>query len=125
MSYYTERHKIRNPIEKTYEIGFAKYDMLLNTCQKFFENIAWRFPDYGDIDKCTGIDERRLVGFLICEIPDLYGLNWWNIAYTIDSLGYVQEHMDEFHVFAIFDFIEFIYANCRNIYARKKISALL
>ena len=45
MSYYTERHKIRKPIQKTYQIELMEYDVLLNICEKFYENIAWRFPN--------------------------------------------------------------------------------
>ena len=40
MGYYTERHGLRKPIQKTYEISYEMYAVLFDCCEKYLENIA-------------------------------------------------------------------------------------
>ena len=61
MRYYTERNGMRVPIDKTYLINQDMYTPLLNCCKKYFDNLAWKFPDecpdgYG----CGGSDLENL-----------------------------------------------------------------
>ena len=44
MPYYTERHGMRSPISKTYIINPTMYGLLLNCCEKYYDNIAWKYP---------------------------------------------------------------------------------
>ena len=119
MSYYTERHKIRTTIQKNYEINLMEYDVLLNVCEKYYENIAWRFPyNNGNLDLCLGLDSEKMVRYFWYEIPDLYGLDFHTIAYAMDNCFHIKDHPEKFQAFAIFDLIEFIYDNCRDIYAK-------
>ena len=119
MSYYTERHKIRTTIQKNYDIDLMEYDVLLNVCEKYYENIAWRFPyNNGNLDLCLGLDLEKMVRYFWYEIPDLYGLDFHTIAYAMNNCFHIKDHPEKFQAFAIFDLIEFIYDNCRDIYAK-------
>lgn len=119
MSYYTERHKMRTPMHRTYKIELMEYDVLLNVCEKYYENIAWRFPNNnGNLDSCLGIDSEKMVRYFWYEIPDLYGLDFHTIAYAMDNCFYIKDNPEKFQAFAIFDLIEFIYDNCKDIYAK-------
>lgn len=119
MSYYTERHKMRKLRRKTYQIDLMEYDVLLNVCEKYYENIAWRFPyNNGNLDVCLGLDSEKMVRFFWYEIPNLYGLECHTIASAMDNCFDIEEHPERFQAFAIFDLIEFIYDNCKDIYAK-------
>jgi hypothetical protein len=56
---YTERHGMRQSIERTEIINPAVYNLLLECCQQYYKNIAKKFLNY---DGC-GIDERKLGNF--------------------------------------------------------------
>lgn len=56
MSYYTQRHGLRQPVEKTYDITYEMYAMLFDCCEKYFENIACKYPEEcPDGNGCCGI----------------------------------------------------------------------
>ena len=40
MVYYTERNGMRKPIERTYDISTDKYALLLDCCEKYYNNLA-------------------------------------------------------------------------------------
>lgn len=44
MAYYTERHGLRKPVVKTYDISIEKYALLLHCCEKYYDNLAWKYP---------------------------------------------------------------------------------
>lgn len=44
MAYYTERHGMRRPVAKTYDITVEKYALLFQCCEKYYDNIAWKYP---------------------------------------------------------------------------------
>lgn len=61
MSYYTERHGMRAPIEQTYEIDTSRYAVLFGCCEKYYDNIAWKYPkECDDGLGCCGLDKDRL-----------------------------------------------------------------
>lgn len=110
---------MRTPIHKTYKINLMEYDVLLNICEKYYENIAWRFPyNNGNLGLCLGLDSEKMVRYFWYEIPDLYGLDSHTIAYAMENCFYIQDNPEKFQVFAIFDLIEFIYDNCKDICAK-------
>lgn len=118
MEYYTKRNGLRKPIEKTYIIDFEAYELIFEVCQKYFDNIAWNFPDecpdgYG----CCGLNLKKLNNLLHFEIPDLFKDKTGNISIPQRNTFYGSS--EEYDQYALLDFVEFIYKNCRDISSRK------
>lgn len=118
MSYYTQRHGMRKPIKKTYTITPQMYELLFKCCERYYNNIAWKFPDMcQDGFGCCGLDENAFRTALQFEIPDLFydTYGWPGIpkAYTLYSEE--KERWDEFDQFALLDYIEFFAQNCRDV----------
>ena len=118
MSYYTERHGLRKPVEKTYDIDVEKYGLLMGCCEQFFDNLAWRYPkDCNDGRGCCGVDKFQLAEQVKYDIPDLY----------IDDEGLItapkkhfnafeaESKIDNYNQYALLDFIEYMYLNVRDI----------
>lgn len=111
MSYYTERHGMRTPIEKTDKISYEMYSLLFDCCERYFDNIAWKYPEYcPDGDECCGIDMNKFNTDLSFEIPNLLR----------DDDGWIRKprenyYHDIYDQYALLDFIEFMYSNVRNI----------
>jgi len=102
MKLYTERHGMRTPIEKTEVISSEMYDLLFGCCEKYFDNVAWKYPeDCPDGYGCCGISLQKLHTTLKFRIPNLHK----------DSFG-------EFDQFSLLDFIEFIAQEMRDIFRR-------
>ena len=45
MGYYTERHGLRAPVERTETITYEMYALIFDCCGRYFENIAWKYPE--------------------------------------------------------------------------------
>ena len=113
MSYYTERHGMRTPVEKTYTIDLDMYAMLFDCCEKYHNNIAWKYPEEcSDGYGCCGLDWEKFNRALKYEIPDLYR----NSRGSIDkpSKDWTGEP-DPYDQFSLLDYIEFIAQNCRDV----------
>lgn len=108
MNYYTERHGKRSPIEKTYKITPDRYALLLDCCKTYLNHIAWKFPENCPDGKgICGIDFDKLRTTLKYEIPNLY----FNERNILD----LPTEDNETVFFAIFDLIEYIYKNGKDI----------
>ena len=113
MALYTERHGMRKPIERTSIISIDRYAMLHDCCVKYFEYLAWKFPEQcPDGQGCCGVNENQLNLDLSFEIPMLFGC----------SGGAIDKHStnifsgdDEYNQYALLDLIEYIAQNCRDI----------
>ena len=69
MSYYTERHGLRKPIDRTYTVSLEMYSLLFACCEKYYNNIAWRFPsECPDGHGCCGVNYKQLNTTLKFEI---------------------------------------------------------
>ena len=118
MAYYTERHGMRRPVAKTYDISIEKYALLLHCCEKYYNNLAWKYPEEcPDGHGCCGIDHEQFRMDLRYEIPTLYRDNADCIAvptvhYNIFSSN---DEEDEYDQFALLDLIEFFAANVRDV----------
>ena len=118
MAYYTERHGMRRPVAKTYDISIEKYALLLHCCEKYYNNLAWKYPEQcPDGHGCCGIDHEQFRMDLRYEIPSLYRDNADCIAvptvhYNIFSSN---DEEDEYDQFALLDLIEFFAANVRDV----------
>lgn len=115
MSYYTERHGLRNPIERTETISYEMYSLLYDCCERFFDNIAWKYPDEcPDGNGCCGLDYNKLSVAMKFEVPTLFR----NQNGIIDKPRKSYYGDDSFDQYGLLDFIEFIYATCKDISSR-------
>ena len=55
MAYYTERHGMRKPVAKTYDISIEKYALLLHCCEKYYNDYRIR---HHETDKVEITDVR-------------------------------------------------------------------
>ncbi|KJS11848.1 MAG: hypothetical protein VR67_11750 [Peptococcaceae bacterium BRH_c8a] len=113
MSYYTERHGMRVPIEHTSTITTDMYALIFACCEKYYNNIAWLWPDEcPDGQVCCGLDYVKFTGALKFEIPTLYRDS--NGRIDIPGNNYYSRD-DEYDQYALLDYIEFIAQNCRDV----------
>ena len=112
MAYFSERTGLRKSIQKTNQITVPMYALIFDCCQRYFDNLAWKYPiECSDGYWCCGLDMDKLTNDLQFEIPDLYKLPFGNIA--------VPDQWDEsFNQYALLDFIEFIAQNIKDISKR-------
>ena len=118
MAYYTERHGMRRPVAKTYDISIEKYALLLHCCEKYYNNLACKYPaQCPDGHGCCGIDFEQLRLDLQYEIPTLYRDYSENIAVptvhhnVFDS----DDEESEYDQYALLDLIEFFAENVRDV----------
>jgi len=117
LSYYTERHGLRKPIERTYTISLEIYYMLFNCCEKYYNNIAWKYPqECSDGFGCCGVDYIKLNTILKFEIPNLYRDRNGNIsAPRITRNIFEGDNEPEYDQYALLDYIEFIARNVKDV----------
>ena len=113
MSYYTERHGMRTPIERTEIITYEMYSLLFDCCERYFDNIAWKYPEEcPDGNGCCGIDITKLSNNLKYEIPALFQ----NESGVIDKPRKNPYGIDDrYDQYGLLDFIEFMFATVRDI----------
>ena len=64
---------MRRPVNKTHEISVDKYALLLRCCEKYYDHVAWKYPEpCPDGAECCGLDHQKLVEDIRYEIPTLY-----------------------------------------------------
>ncbi len=119
MSYFSERHGIRRAIVQTGDISIDMYALLMDCCEKYFDNIAWKYPaQCPDGNGCCGIDISKLINDLRFTIPTLYGIDTYYPSlgwFSKPSAGTFGGKADEYDQYALLDFIEFIGENLRDI----------
>lgn len=118
MKYYTERHGMREPIEKSYDITPNKYRALLRCCEKYYVNIAWKYPE-----ECSdglgyyGLSQERLAEEIEFEIPDLFidMRGHVGVPLVIENIFSDGPDVEEYNQFALLDFIEHMAENIRDV----------
>lgn len=118
MSYYTERHGMRKPISKTYTITPEVYSLLLKCCERYYNNIAWKYPSQcPDGHGCCGLDEEQFDSDLKYEIPSLFRDSYGQIVAPIihHNIFEGNDTCDEYDQYALLDYIEFFAQNCRDV----------
>ena len=117
MALYTERHGMRAPIEKTYSISLKSYSLLYDCCAKYYENLAWKYQD-----ECP--DGLGICGFSFSafnedmefEIPTLFRRDGQiDKPRSIENIFNDEPDVDEYDQYALFDLIEFVAQNVRDI----------
>lgn len=112
MALFTERHGMRKPIERTSTITVEMYSLLFDCCEKYYNNIAWRFPaECSDGQGCYGLDLHQFSTHMKFDVPSLFRDKHGLIGKPGNSY-YEDEEYDQY---ALLDLIEFIGQNCRDI----------
>ena len=105
---------MREPIKRTSMITVEMYALLFDCCEKYYANLAWRFPDMcPDGHGCSGLDYEKFDNTLTFEIPTLYRDSYKHNISKPQYLGYSHQ-TDNFDQYALLDFIEFIGQNCKD-----------
>lgn len=118
MSYYTERHGMRKPSSRTYRITPQMYGLLLKCCEKYFNNIAWKYPEQcPDGHECCGLDQGQFDSHLKYEIPSLFRDKFGHVAVplTYSNIFENEERCDEYDQYSLLDYIEFFAQNCKDV----------
>jgi len=116
MSLFTERNGMRNAVEKTTTITVDMYCLLFNCCERYYDNIAWRYPqECPDGSVCCGLDLQMFNSYMKFEIPNLYRGAFETIDKPSKPSSFFSVNDDNYDQYALLDFIEFIYANCKDI----------
>lgn len=118
MPYYTERNGMRRQTAGTYEVFVDRYSLLFRCCEKYYNNLAWLCPEQCPDGKgCCGVDREGLSFRLKYEIPDLYRDCCDVIAVPSNHWNVFDEEIrsDKYNQYALFDFIEFVAKNCRDV----------
>jgi DNA-dependent RNA polymerase auxiliary subunit epsilon len=105
---------MRKPIEHTSTITVEMYALLIDCCEKYYENLAWLFPNMcPDGHGCSGLDYEKFDNILTFEIPTLYRDPYKHNISKPQYHGYSNQ-IDSFDQYALLDFIEFIGQNCND-----------
>lgn len=117
MAYYTERHGMRRPVAKTYDISIEKYALLLHCCEKYYNNLAWKYPaQCPDGQGCCGVEYEQLRLDLRYEIPTLYRDDAdCIVAPSIQHNVFDGDSQPEYDQYALLDLIEFFAENVRDV----------
>lgn len=116
-NYYSEKKGLRKPKLKTDKITIDKYRLLLNCCEKYYNNLSWKYPLYcEDNQECIGVNIEDLKNDLVYEIPDLYKDDEDDISAPIEKYNVFNgTELVEYSQFALLDFIVFIANNIKDI----------
>ena len=109
---------MRNPIKRTYEITPQMYALLLKCCEKYFNNIAWKYPEQcPDGHGCCGMDQEQFDSDLRFEIPSLFRDSYGRVAVPTvhHNVFDTEETHDSFDQYSLLDYIEFFAQNCRDV----------
>lgn len=123
MELYTQRHGMRKPKEKTYIISIESYKLLLNVCQKYSMNLAWKYPCSCNFCKKTiNLNRKMLDTALKYEIPDLFrddGII--AVPKSIFNIFENKEVCDDYNQYALLDYIEYVAYYCKEYEIRTEI----
>ncbi len=108
---------MRKPVTKTYDISLAVYSLLFHCCEKYYNNLAWKYPKQcPDGNVCCGFDEEQFASDLQYEIPTLFRDSANRIAVpTIHNNIFNDDKQDEYDQYALFDLIEFFAENIHDV----------
>ena len=119
MDYFSDRNGLRTPIKKTYIITPSRYKFLFKCCERYFNNIAWKYPEMcPDGGAYYGIDLRLLSEDLKYAIPDLYVNDKGIIDIPLPDYGVPEDDNvipTGYNQYALLDFVEFMAENVSDI----------
>lgn len=111
MAYYTERHTMREPVKKTYDISVDVYTLIFQCCEKYYNNLAWKYPDqcpdgYG----CCGLDLEKLKEKTIRI--ELYPKTYEN--YVLENSAIAEDYDEEIAKLCFAQAVKFVEHNNDN-----------
>ncbi len=107
---FSERNALRDIKIKTDLIDQEKYRMLIQCCDKYYDNLAADFPDrYSYDDSIHSVNNRDLIRELKYRIPRFHADNYWQ-GTPKRKLG--QSRKDPY---ALLDYIEFMALHIKTI----------
>lgn len=114
MQLYSERHSLRTPTQKTYNINRDVYFLLLNCCKKFQKNLTHIFTlkchdNYTDSDYIK-FDEKGFETRIKIKIPSLFRDKNDQIC--------IPENEDEYDQYALLDLVEYVAKSIKDITER-------
>lgn len=110
MELYSQRHGIRKAQEKTSDISAEAYKLLLNCCEKYYNNLAWEYSEECRCNECVSLNYDLFDTALRYKIPSLFRKNE-----KIAAPEYIMDvSLDEYDQFALIDLIEYIASECRD-----------
>lgn len=109
MSYFTQRHGMRKPIEKTDVINRDVYSVLLNCCEKHYKYLTHIYPrkchdDFTDKDYLA-FDKFSFFNRIKITIPTL----------TYDKFNVIVQPNKRYDQYAVLDLIEYLAQNIQDI----------
>ena len=118
MALYTERHGMRKSIKKTYDISIEAYALLFKCCEKYYNNLAWKYPENcPDGQGCCGIDFQSFNLDLKYEIPSIFRDKYDIIAIPTIHNDIFDSYSKkvEYDQYALIDLIEFFAENIHDV----------
>lgn len=107
---FSERHALRDIKIKTDIIDREKYQMLIQYCDSYYNNLAADFPDkYSYNNSIYGVNNRNLIRELKYRIPRFHADNYWP-GTPKRKLG--RSRKDPY---ALLDYIEFMALHIKTI----------
>ena len=111
MNLYTERHGLRSPVKRTYDINSDMYLLLLNSCEKYEKNLTHIFvlnchDDFTDSDY-IGFNKIRFEAKMRLKIPNIFRNEAGKIC--------VPSSYDVYDKYALLDYIEYFAQNIQDI----------
>ena len=102
---YTERHHLRSNVISTSTITRDKYQIIVDFCSRYYNNLASVFPEYcSDYNMVIcGVDLNKFFQYVHVRIPDLFYSDGYD---GIQIVPY--EEPTEAQQYALLDFIEYI-----------------
>lgn len=113
---FSERHVLRDIKIKTDIIDREKYQMLIECCDKYHDNLAADFPDmYSYNNSINSVNDRNLILELKYRIPRFHADNYCQVT-PKRKLG--QSKKDPY---ALLDYIEFMALHIKTIISQHKV----
>lgn len=109
---------MRPAISKTYIITPQMYSLLVKCCEKYYNNIAWKYPEQcPDGAGCCGLDYAQFDADLKYEIPSLFRDSFDRVAVptTHHNIFEEEDKSDEYDQYSLLDYIELFAKNCRDV----------
>ena len=90
----------------------------MRCCEEYYDNIAWKYPDECEDGRgCCGLDKWQLASEMRYEIPTLFISDSGEVGTprVIRNIFESEPKVDKYDQYALLDFIEFMFANVRDV----------
>lgn len=89
------------------------YRLLLECCEKYYDNLAWLFPEATGNNECVCLNIEEMSDYLRYQIPDLYQDKRGLISVPPHNLlrNIAESTEKSYDQFALLDFIEYLAVN--------------